>query len=547
MHIDLQARLSADLNIAPFIAELLLTRGIKDLLTAKEYFCPSLQNLHNPFLFSAMQKAVSRLKQAIDKQERVLIYGDYDSDGICSLSILYHFLQNHGLRSLTYIPDRISEGYGTTDKGIEYIIAQKVDLLITVDCGIRSATHIHQLNQASVDSIICDHHLPANILPEAYAIVNPHCANEQYPEQILCGAGVVFKLIQAMCINYFPDYEVNQHLDFVALATVADIVPLRGENRILVYHGLEKFRSNPHPTLEALLAVLNISKAEVSCRSLGFALGPCVNAAGRIGNAKQALELFLGENPADFIKSAQLLKAQNEKRRTIQQEHSRQVLATLEQGMNFAFSVAENWHQGIVGLIASKVVEHCAKPAIILHLDKQSDFCTGSARSVEGVDITYCLTKCADLLERFGGHAKAAGLTIHQSKIPEFKARLHNIIAELPVGKSQIAYDMELNPQELSIKRIKILERMAPFGAGNPEPIFRISRIALPENVAVLKEQHIKFTLPNGCEFIGFYKVEEWQKLQNCPAVDIYFSASINSFQNCERPQFIIHALCQSS
>lgn len=538
--------LAQDLNVHPLIAALLLHRGITNLDEARQFFNPSLADFYDPFLLIQMPQAIKRLKRALDKQERVLIYGDYDTDGVCSVSILYHFLQNHGLQALSYIPDRITEGYGTTDSGMQYAIAQGVDLLITVDCGIRSGEHVAMLRRAGIDCIICDHHLPTKVLPEAIAILNPHCPGEHYPERILCGAGVVFKLIQAMTKTYFSNYDALQHLDFVALATVADIVPLVGENRILVHHGLAKLRTNPHPALAALVQALAIAPESLNSRDLGFALGPCVNAAGRIGHAKQALELFLTPKSEDYPKHAENLKVQNEQRKLLQSKQTALVLDNLEQGANFAFSVDADWHPGIVGLIANKVVEHCLKPAIILHHNPETALCTGSARSVEDLDITACLAQCADLLERFGGHAKAAGLTIHYGKIPEFKARLQSILTELPPELREISYDLELDPQLLTLKRIKIIQRMQPFGAGNPEPVFRSSQVRLEQAPSILKDAHVKFQLPNSeIEFIGFNKLAEFQALKLSEPFDIYFSANINTFRNSERPEFVIRAFRQ--
>lgn len=546
MHSDL-IRFSKELNVHYFIAFLLFRRGIKNLAQAREFFNPSLANLFDPFLFVGMSRAVSRLKLAIDKGQKILIYGDYDTDGVCALSILFHFLKNQGVTALTYIPDRSTEGYGTTDRGIQYVIEQRVDLLITVDCGIRSMEHVSMLNQLAIDTIICDHHVPDILIPEAYVILNPHSLDEQYPEQVLCGAGVVFKLIEGMCRQYFPDYDPGVHLDFVAIATITDLVPLVGENRILAYHGIEKLRKSPHPSLSALLRVFSIDADRLSSRDIGFILGPCVNAAGRIGHAQQALDLFLSSDSSEYYDKACILKGLNEQRKLLQQKQADMAIENLEVEEHFVLSVNPDWHPGIVGLIANKLVEYSGRVAIILHHNIDSGLCIGSARSIDGFDITACLEQCSDLLERFGGHVKAAGLSIFKDKIPEFKARLCQILKQNPPKIQDINYDFDLDPHELTLKRIKILQRMQPFGPGNPEPIFRISNVKLLVPPTILKNAHIKFCLPNtNLEFIGFNKLKEFQNCQISKPMDIYFSASVNFFQNQEYSQFQIQAIKNS-
>ncbi len=489
--------LADSLNISPVLANLLIARGISNFHEAKSYFRPSLDGMHDPFLMNGMEEASIRVINAITGNQRIAVYGDYDVDGTCSAALMYLFLKELGANVEIYIPNRLTEGYGLSIEGIDYLKEQKTDLIITVDCGITAVEEINHANTIGIDSIICDHHKPKEIIPNAVAVLDPLKPGCNYPFKFLSGAGVAFKLAQAIGNRIGHKDMALKHLDLVALAGAADIVPLVDENRILVREGLDLINRNPRPGILALIRSARMEPGNLSAGQIVFTIAPRINAVGRLGDAIRAVDLFITQNPEDAIKLAEVLESENQQRRKIDEATFSHAVELVEGDHDFHENYGiilhdDNWHPGVIGIVASRLVEKYYRPSIML--STIDGVAKGSARSISGFNIYKALEYSEDLLLQFGGHEAAAGLAIEIDKIPEFKKRFNNYLREnlsqeeiLP----EIHIDTKVSLSEITPKFVRILNQFAPFGPGNMRPVFLSENVQLVYPPKIVGTNHL--------------------------------------------------------
>ncbi|MDP4680598.1 MAG: single-stranded-DNA-specific exonuclease RecJ [Cyclobacteriaceae bacterium] len=517
--------LSNALNVNTNIAQLLINRGINTFDKAKNYFRPEISSLHDPFFMKDMDKAIARLNDAIFKEEKILIYGDYDVDGTTSVALVFSFLREFYIKIDTYIPDRYSEGYGISIQGIDYAIENGISLVIALDCGIRAVDKVKYANDNSIDFIICDHHLPGDQLPAAIAILDPKRKDCLYPYSELSGCGIGFKLLQAFCLQNTIELEkLYEYLDLVAVSIASDIVPMIEENRTLAYYGLKKLNSKPIPGLKALIDVSGF-KNNLDISNVVFGLGPRINAAGRIGHAKSAVELLISQNEDEASKLAKGLNINNIQRREYDESITLEALSQIESidpGGLRKSNVLYNseWHKGIIGIVASRCIEKHYKPTIIL--TESNGRATGSARSIDGFDIHEAISSCSHLLDQFGGHKYAAGLTLSLEKITDFQAMFEDVV-EKTISDDQlipkIKIDAELEFSDIDFGFYNIIKQMGPFGPQNMQPVFVTHNVILKNKIRILKERHLKMFVEQKdsnitLEAIGFNLSEFAEKLE---------------------------------
>lgn len=492
--------LSKDINVNPTLANMLANRGVHNFQLAKEFFRPDLDKLHDPFLMKDMDRAVERLQQAITKREKILVYGDYDVDGTTSVALMYGFLNRFYSRLEFYIPDRYKEGYGISERGVRYAAENGFTLIISLDCGIKAIQKVALGKELGVEFIICDHHTPGEELPAAVAILDPKRKDCAYPYKELSGCGVGFKLIQAFSmVNNLEVAEVMSYLDLLAISIAADIVPITGENRILAYYGLERLNNNPRPGIKALMIKSNIEK-EMGIGDIVFKIGPRINASGRLEHAKASVELLLSKNLDDAIQRAELVDTVNSARKNFDENITKEAISMIEEmetvrEMKSTVLFKEDWHKGVIGIVASRCIEKYYRPTIIL--TESNNKATGSARSVYDFDIYEAIAECSDLLEQFGGHKYAAGLTMSVDKVMAFQAKFEEVVSSRITDihmKPVLEIDDEILLDQINYKFYNILKQMAPFGPGNPEPIFTVSQV-YAEEVRILKDKHLRFNV----------------------------------------------------
>ena len=533
-------KLCDSLRIHPVICNMLSNRGISSFEEAKDFFRPSLKQLHDPFLMKDMRIAIDRIMRAIRTNEKILIYGDYDVDGTTAVSVVFDFLQfiYPSKRIEYYIPDRYKEGYGLSSAGIDYAEKNNFNLLITLDCGIKSVELIQLAKEKQIDCIVCDHHLPGNQLPPAVAILNPKQPNCSYPFKELCGCGVGFKLIQALCMKLELDETLyTKYLDLVATAIAADIVSITGENRTLAFFGLKKANENPNTGIRALIEQSNL-KTPLSVNSLSFAIGPRINAAGRMGDAKRAVSLFIEK---DIIKAKEIaltLQSENNNRKEADSSITDEALLQITQDDTAHLKKTivvynEHWHKGVLGIVASRLLEKYYKPTIVL--TKSGDFFTGSARSIAGFNMYEGLDKCSHLLHAFGGHYFAAGMTIAPSQIELFKETFETVANGMLSTDDmvpEIEIDAEIQLKDIHHSFYHILEQMEPFGPDNTKPVFCVRNVT---NVGcrIVKDDHLRFEVMQdnfSINGIGFQLAEKYEKLAHPIKMDIVFTMEENHF-----------------
>ena len=473
------AQLANELGLNPIIGKLLFNRGIKTVDEARRFFKPQLNELHNPFLFKDMDKAVERLNEAMGKKERILIYGDYDVDGCTAVALVYRFIQQFYSNIDYYIPDRYEEGYGVSYKGVDFAYENNVKLVIVLDCGIKANDEIAYAKSKGIDFIICDHHVPEKELPPAVAVLNAKRPDDNYPYKHLSGCGVGFKFMQAFALNNGIEFsQLIPLLDLCAVSIASDIVPIMGENRILAYHGLRQINSNPSVGIKAIIEICGLNEKEISISDIIFKIGPRINASGRIQNGKEAVSLLVEKNHKAAWHQAAQINYYNEQRKDLDKsmtEEANQIVATLDHQHERKAIVIynEEWHKGVIGIVASRLTEVYYKPSVVL--TKADDLATGSARSVSGFDIYKAVESCRDLLENFGGHTYAVGLSMKVENVPEFKRRFEEYIEQniLPEQTSaNILIDGILDFQEINHKLLYNLKKFNPFGPDNTKPIF---------------------------------------------------------------------------
>ena len=489
--------LATSLGIHPAIATLLVQKGITNFDQAKAYFRPSLDALHDPFMMKGMGKAVHRLARAITHKEPILVYGDYDVDGVTSVAMFYGFLK--AVQALTdfYIPDRYAEGYGISMEAVNWAAKAGFKLIVSLDCGIKATACIQQANSLGMDVIVSDHHEPGGVLPDAYAILNPKQQDCAYPAKELSGCGVGFKLLQALASQQgFPEENVYDYLDLVAVSIACDIVPIVGENRILAYHGLKKLNATPRPGLKALMEIGNL-KPPLSISQLVFSLGPRINAAGRMDRAHLAVHLLLASDPTEAANLAHALNQKNNLRRNVDSMTTEEAIAMINADPHLIRAKAtvlfkDDWHKGVIGIVASRCIEQYYRPTVILTAAQGK--ATGSARSVAGYNIYQAISACADLLDQYGGHAYAAGLTLPLEHVAAFQQRFEEVVSssitdELLIPLQEI--DLPLVFEEINFKFHNVIKQMAPFGTGNMKAVFSTANI-VAKSYHILQGKHLK-------------------------------------------------------
>lgn len=544
----------SELNINHVLANLLVQRNITTYDEAKAYFRPSFDDLHDPFLMKDMDKAIDRIERAFANQEKILIYGDYDVDGTTSVAMVYSFLRGIYQNIDYYIPDRYSEGYGVSFKAIDYATEHGISLVIALDCGIKAVEKIDYAIKKEVDFIICDHHTPGEILPVAIAVLDPKRADCSYPFKELSGCGVGFKLLQALAIRKNIDFEeLIKYIDLLAVSIASDIVSITGENRVLTYFGLKKLEENPCTGLRAIKFTAGIEDKPLTVEDIVFKIGPRINAAGRMESGKQAVDLLISTNPEEAMLLCDKVNIHNQMRRNIDKNITEEAFKELTQsGAQFKYSTVlfnPNWHKGVVGIVASRLIETFYRPTIIL--TESNGFATGSARSVDGFDLYEAINECSDLLESFGGHMYAAGLTLKRENVQKLKDRFEKIVRDKITPEQlvpQIEIDAELNFSEITPKFYRILKQFEPFGPGNMNPVFFAENVA--DNGQGRKVgtggDHLKLNLiqeDNPFEdipAIAFNQGKKFDKITGGNTFDIAYSLTENHFRGTTNLQLNI-------
>ena len=475
------SQLSNDLSVNPILASLLVQRNIDTFKKAKEFFRPSLEDLHDPFLLKDMDRAVSRIEKAIIDNENILIYGDYDVDGTTSVSLVSSYLKTITNHIATYIPDRYDEGYGISYQGIDFASDNNFSLIIALDCGIKAIEKVSYASQKNVDFIICDHHKPGDEIPNAFAVLNPKRVDCTYPYKELCGCGVGFKLVHALASRRGQTIEdIQQYLDLVATAIAADIVPITGENRILTYYVLEVINTNPRNGIKAIIHQIN--KKKLTITDVVFIIAPRINAAGRIKHGNYAVELLTEmdfEVALDFAASIEKFNLERkELDKKITYEALQQIESANEKEKFSTVVYSENWHKGVIGIVASRLIESFYRPTLVF--TKSGNKLAASARSVKGFDVYEALNECSEYLEQFGGHKYAAGLTLDPKNYSAFKNKFEEVV-KATIDKKllipEITIDLELELSEITPKFFRILQQMGPFGPQNMKPVFKTTSV----------------------------------------------------------------------
>ena len=495
---DQVENLSKSINTNPYLTGVLLQRGINDFDSAKKYFRPSLDHLHDPFLMKDMDKAVKRLKTALDREEKILIYGDYDVDGTTAVSLVYRYLRKFYPDCDVYIPDRYAEGYGVSLAGVEYAEANAYTLIIALDCGIKSSELVLLADRKGIDFIICDHHLPGENIPNAVAVLDPKRSDCNYPCRELSGCGLGFKLMQAFARKYRNESEVFEYLDLVAVSIASDIVPIVDENRVLAYYGLKKLNENPMPGLKALKEISG-TRNELDISGVIFTLGPRINAAGRVAHARAAVDLLIAQTEGEAMALAEKLNLKNELRKEFDASITEEALAMIQsnsqtRSLKSTVLFKNTWHKGVIGIVAARCIEKFYRPTVIL--TESNNKITGSARSVNGFDLYQAILSCSDLLEKFGGHKYAAGLTLDASNIKAFQQRFEDVVSstitpEMMTPVIEIDYSIQLDA--VNAKFVNVLKQMGPFGPENPRPVFAAENLYVCNSLSSFKDRHIKF------------------------------------------------------
>jgi single-stranded-DNA-specific exonuclease len=491
--------LSREINVSETIARVLIHRKITSYERAKEFFRPQLADLHDPFLMDGMELAVTRVAKAVEDKESVLVFGDYDVDGTNSAAMLYLFFKQLGLNTMYHIPDRVKEGYGISIVGIDRGKQFGATLLIAIDCGITAVGQVEYARSQGIDVIICDHHEPSEEIPKAYAVLDPLKPNCQYPFKHLCGCGVGLKLMQAIARRNGDEKSVYDYVDFATLATTADIVPLVGENRVITKIGLERINSNPRPGMRALIDSSGTQMGRVTTGQIVFVLAPRINAVGRMGDATRAVQLLTSEDPAEAMQLAQVLEEENRNRRKIDEDTflkaQELVDSVLEADIEPAIVLhQEQWHPGVIGIVASRLVEKYYRPTIMM--TTVDGVAKGSARSIVGFDIHQALKRVEDKLIQFGGHKYAAGLAVDVNRLDEFRKAFNVAVEELmskDIRTPELKIDTEIALTELTPRFLRILKEFAPYGPGNMRPIFLARNVQVVGAPRIVGKNHLRF------------------------------------------------------
>jgi single-stranded-DNA-specific exonuclease len=555
-----EEKLTAALQLRPLAARLLVNRGITTIEGARDFLTPSLQRLHDPFLMRGMAGAVDRLIRAIRAQEPIVIYGDYDVDGITATAVLSWFFRDIGIQVPYYLPHRMREGYGLNAEAVQKLADQGTRVLITVDCGITGREEVQLARRLGMDVIVTDHHQVPPTLPDAVAVLNPHQAECAYPAKELAGVGVAFKLVMALRTRLRQETRwaeklpnLRRHLDLVALGTVADIAPLLGENRILVRHGLQELTHSHKVGVQTLKRITRISGQDIGPRQVGFTLAPRLNAAGRLAAAKAGVELLLAKDAMRAEKLARYLDSVNRERQAVQAQIYEEAKAALEArgGMdnNWAIVLAsERWHPGVVGIVASKLVEEYGRPTVLIGLD--GDTGKGSGRSIAAFHLYNALVACQEHLAGFGGHEHAAGIRIHREQVPAFQESLNRVASELLSAAEcspLLAIDAEVRLDEIDATLLEFIERLEPFGEGNPQPVLLARGVEVVGEPTLVgrEQQHLRLMLRQGnvsLQGIGFAMGRRLAQTKE-GALDIVFTPQRHVWNAREEQQLVLRDL----
>jgi single-stranded-DNA-specific exonuclease len=537
---DQVAALCKAINTSVYSSSLLLQRGIVDFESAKNFFRPDLENLHDPFLMKDMDKAVTRLKKALDAEEKILIYGDYDVDGTTAVALVYSYLRKFYPNCDIYIPDRYSEGYGISLAGVEWAERNDYSLVIALDCGIKASEIVSLAQRKGIDFIICDHHLPDDSVPEAIAVLDPKQNDCNYPCPDLSGCGLGFKFMQAFAKRYRNESELIDYLDLVAVSIASDIVPITDENRVLCYHGLKKLNENPLPGLKALKDIAGI-KSDLDVSGIVFTLGPRINAAGRVAHGRAAVELLLAKTEEEANELAEKINLKNELRKEFDSSITEEAIAMIEADSALRTSKStvlfkNSWHKGVIGIVAARCVEKYYRPTVIL--TESNNKITGSARSINGFDLYNAILECSDLLEKFGGHKYAAGLTLDISNLAAFQQRFEEVVSSTLTDEMLVPLidiDLQMPLDAINTKFLNVLKQMAPFGPGNHKPVFEVANAFVFNSLTSFKDKHIKFLVgqdgnENIFQAVGFDLVEYYEPLSRREPFRMVFTIEENNY-----------------
>ena len=537
---EIVAKLSAEINVSEAIATILVQREIDTYDKAKAYFRPQLSDLHDPFLLKDMDLAYTRIKNAVYHGEKMMVYGDYDVDGTTAVSIVYSYFVTLNPHIEYYIPDRYKEGYGISKMGIDYAHENGISLIIALDCGIRSNELIDYANELGIDFIICDHHLPGETLPKAHAILNPKRSDCTYPYTELSGAGIGFKLVQGYSKREgFPEDKILEYIDLVAVSIASDMVDMQGENRVLAYFGLKKLNENPSAGLQALIEV-GPKKKKYSIQDIIFGIGPKINAAGRISDAKAAVRVLIEKEYTTARQLTRVLNERNTERKELDNDITKNAVDMVEgtPGMADRKSIVirgEAWHKGVIGIVASRMVEQFYKPTIVF--SQNDGMLTGSARSVKNFDIHEAITECSQWVEQFGGHKYAAGLSIKAENFDAFSEQFESVVVRDIQEASllpEVEYDLDISLDSLTPKFLDLINQMSPFGPGNPLPIFHSKELRSNNSPRVLKDRHLKLQISQNSRHyfdgIGFGLSEHLPVVSNGEIFDACYCIEENDF-----------------
>jgi single-stranded-DNA-specific exonuclease len=540
--------LAEKIGMSPTLATLLIQRGIKTESAAKRFFRPMLNELIDPFLMNDMDVAVDRLNDAMGRKERIMVYGDYDVDGCTAVALVYKFLQQFYSNMEYYIPDRYEEGYGVSHKGIDYAAETGVKLIIVLDCGIKAVEEITYAKSLGIDFIICDHHVPDEVMPPAVAILNPKREDSTYPFKHLSGCGVGFKLMQAFAKNNgIPFSRLIPLLDFCALSIAADLVPIEGENRTLAFHGLKQLNQSPSVGLKAIIEICGLTNRELTMSDIMFKIGPRINASGRMQNGTETVELLVEKDLQKALTEATRINEYNDQRRDVDKqmtEEANEIVARLESQshQNSIVLYDEGWKKGVVGIVASRLTELYFRPTVVLTII--NGVASGSARSVAGFDIYEAIKSCRDLLENFGGHTYAVGLTLQQENIPEFRRRFQEYVSQhiMPEQTQQtLDIDMELDFHNINKRLLNELKKLAPHGPGNEKPLFLTRNVYDygTSKVVGRHQEHIKLELVDSksavvMNGIAFGQSAAARYIKSKRSFDIVYTIEENTYKRGE-------------
>lgn len=551
---EVVAKLSRELGIDEVLSDLLVQRGVHTFDEAKAFFRPSISDLHNPFLMKDMDKAVARLQSAMRNGEKVLIYGDYDVDGTTSVALMYSFLRHYYSNIEFYIPDRYKEGYGVSQKGIDFAADSNCRLIVSIDCGIKAVEKVGYARKHGIDFIICDHHTPGDTLPDAVACLDPKRTDCSYPEKNLSGCGVGFKLLQAFCQEQgIFEEQLYKYLDLVAVSIASDIVPITGENRVLASLGLNKLNSKPLTGLKSIIQVANMEGREFLISDIVFKIGPRINAAGRIESGRDAVELLISEDESLAQRMSSDINVCNETRKDLDRiitQEAMDMIAGNEQNMTRKSTVlfSPEWHKGVIGIVASRLIEFYYRPTVIL--TQSQGKATGSARSVDGFDLYKAIDACSDLLDNFGGHMYAAGLTMKVENIPLFMERFEKYVSDNILPHQlvpQIEIDAEIMLRHINQKFYGILKQFTPFGPGNMKPVF-VTRNVIDYGTSKLvgkDRDHLKLEIieehsSSIVQGIGFSMGGFMERIKTGEPFDVCYTIEENVFNGTTSLQIMV-------